>query len=197
MYAMFFPTMKRLLTLISLIGLTTCNQSNHKSDTKTIDFGAFSVRTPQSWQQIKARGTDSYVGRIAIDEKDTLDFDLGAYANTLSESEPAIMDRSMLRYFEQIGQRVDTSEMIIVESRKVIDPDKYKKQNVSWDTIDSLKAKIVYPRRSGIGITGVYIDSLWVRGLDIDRFNLYGDNLKPANEKKVLEVLRTLKFKKY
>ncbi|SHE98421.1 hypothetical protein [Flavisolibacter ginsengisoli] len=69
-----FPIMKRLLTLFSLIGLTTCNQSNPKVDTKTMDFGAFSVRTPQSWQQIKARGTDSYVGRIAIDEKDTLDF---------------------------------------------------------------------------------------------------------------------------
>ncbi|RYZ20288.1 MAG: hypothetical protein EOO10_23405 [Chitinophagaceae bacterium] len=188
--------MKRLLTAISVIGLTACNQTEPKSNTKTLDFGAFSMETPKSWQQIKARGTDSYVGRIAIDEKDTLDFDLGWYSNTLSESDPAIMDRSMLQHFEQIGQPLDTSEMIIVESRRSIDPDNYKRQNVTWDTIDHRRAKIVYPRKSGSGITGVYIDSLWVRGSDVDRFNLYGDNLKPANEKKVLEVLRTLKFKK-
>ena len=188
--------MKRLLTAISIVGLTACNQPGHNGS-KTIDFGAFSIETPHTWQQVKASGTDSYVGRIAIDEKDTLDFDLGWYSNTLSESDPAIIDRSMLQHFKQIGQAIDTSEMIIVESRKGIDPDKYRKQNVSWDTIDSRKAKIVYPRQAGNGITGVYIDSLWVRGSDVDRFNLYGNNLKPANEKKVLEVLQTLKFKKH
>ena len=76
-----------------------------------------------------------------------------------------------------------------------VDPDKYRKNNVSWDTIDGRKAKIVYPRQSGIGTTGIYIDSLWVQGSDVDRFNLYGENLKPENEKKVLAALRTLKFR--
>src|SRR4051812_44268713 len=104
--------MKKLLTAIIVIGLTTCNQGKPKSDTETMDFGAFSIETPQSWQQIKARGADSYVGRIDIDEKDTLDFDLGWYSNTLSESDPAIMERSMLQHFDQIGQPLDTSEMI-------------------------------------------------------------------------------------
>ncbi|HEV7331284.1 MAG TPA: hypothetical protein VGN63_09615 [Flavisolibacter sp.] len=139
--------MKKLLTAIIEIGLTTCNQTKPKSDTKTIDFGAFSIETPQSWKQIKARSTDSYVGRIAIDEKNTLDFDLGWYSNPLSESDPAIMERSMLEHFKQIGQPLDTSEMIIVESRRGIDPDNYKKQNVIWDTIDNQRAKIVYPRK--------------------------------------------------
>ena len=77
-----------------------------------------------------------------------------------------------------------------------VDPDKYRKNNVLWDTIDGRKAKIVYPRKSGIGTTGVYIDSLWVSGSQVDRFNLYGKNLKPGNEKKVLQALRTLKFRK-
>lgn len=191
-----FPTMNKLLTAIIVIGLTACKQPKSKSDTKTMDFGAFTIETPQSWQQIKESGTDSYVGRIAIDEKDTLSFDLGWYSNTLTESDPVIMDRSMLQHFERIGQPLDTSEMIIVESRKGIDPDNYKKQKVAWDTIDSRRAKIVYPRKSGSGITGVYIDSLWVSGSDVDHFNLYGDNLKPENEKKVLQALQTLKFKK-
>lgn len=193
---MFPPTMKRLLTAIIVMGLTACSQPELQGDTKAMDFGAFSIETPLSWQQIKASGIDSYVGRIAIDEKDTLHFDLGWYSNTLTESDPAIMDRPTLQEFAKIGQPLDTSEMIIVESRKGLDIDNYKKQNVSWDTIDGRKAKIVYPRKSGSGITGVYIDSLWVSGSDVDHFNLYGDNLKPINEEKVLEVIQTLKFKK-
>ena len=158
-----------------------------------MDFGAFSIETPKSWKQIKAQGIDSYVGGIAIDDKDTLDFDLGWYSNTLTEYEPQIVERSII---QQMQQPVDTSEFIIVESRKGVDTDKYKKNNVSWDTIDGRKAKIVYPRSSGNGTTGVYIDSLWITGSDVDRFNLYGDNLKPENEKKVLQVIRSLKFRK-
>lgn len=45
-------------------------------------------------------------------------------------------------------------------------------------------------------MTGVYIDSLWNAGSNRDRFNLYGLNLKPENEKSFLKVLQTLKFRK-
>ncbi|WP_121357759.1 hypothetical protein [Flavisolibacter nicotianae] len=184
--------MKKLLTAIIVTGLTACNQPQSKGETKTMDFGAFTIETPNSWKQIKAKGIDSYVGRIAIDSTDTLDFDLGWYSNTLTEGEPFVVERSMLQYSQLPA---DTSEMIIVEKLKGIDLDRYKKQNVSWDTIDGRKAKLVYPRRSGTGTTGVYIDSLWVSGADVDRFNLYGENLKPKNEKKVLQAIRTLKFR--
>lgn len=184
--------MKYFLTAIIGIVLTSCNQSRPESETKTLDFGAFTIETPKSWKQIKAKGIDSYVGRIAIDDRDTIDFDLGWYSNTLTEYEPQIIERSLLQHMKQ---PIDTTEFIIVDSRKGIDPDKYKKNNVSWDTIYGRKAKIVYPRRSGIGTTGVYIDSLWVSGIDVHRFNLSGENLKPENEVMVLETIRTLKFR--
>jgi len=185
--------MKRFLAIITVLSLAACNQSKSRHDTKEMNFGAFIIETPQSWKQIKAKGIDSYVGGIAIDDKDTLHFDLGWYSNTLTEYEPQIVERSLLQHMQQ---PVDTTELIIVERRKGIDPDKYKKTNVSWDTIGGYRAKIVYPRQSGIGTTGVYIDSLWVAGSDVDRFNLYGIDLKPENEKKVLQVLRTLRFRK-
>lgn len=47
-----------------------------------------------------------------------------------------------------------------------------------------------------IGITGIYIDSLWESGSDIDKFNLYGNNLKTENEKIFLQAIKTLKFKR-
>jgi hypothetical protein len=186
--------MNKLLTAIIVIGLTACNQTKHKGDTKTMNFGSFSIETPQSWTAIKEQGVDSYVGSIAIDEKDTISFDLGWYSNRLYEYDPTILDSSMRANIDT--SMIDTSEVIFVENRMKVDPDKYRKNNVLWDTIDGRKAKIVYPRQSGKGTTRFYFDSLWISGSDVDRFNLYGDNLKPENEKKLLQVLRTLKFSK-
>ncbi len=175
------------------MGLTACNQTKPKSDSKTMDFSAFSIETPQFWQQIKARGTDSYVGRIAIDEKDTLHFDLGWYSNTLTEDGPYIFNKYELEGHES---PVDQPEVIVVEDKTQVDKDTYRKQNVMWDRIDGRRAKIVFTRKPGIGVTGVYIDSLWRSGSDIDKFNLYGENLKPVNEKRLLQAIRTLKFQR-
>ena len=177
------------LLLLLIIG---CADNKPKADNQTLDFGSFSIVTPNGWTKIKAQGADSYVGRIAIDNTDTVDFDLGWYSNTLTEPEPQIIERSMLKNIDVL----DTTQFIIVDSRKGIDPDKYKKNNISLDTIDGRRAKIIFPRKSGIGTTGIYIDSLWQGGSDIDRFNLYGDNLKSTNEKLFLQTLKTLKFHK-
>ena len=185
-------TFMKIIPGLLLLFIIGCADNKPKADNQTLDFGSFSFVTPNGWTKIEAQGTDSYVGRIAIDNTDTLNFDLGWYSNTLTETEPQIIERSMLKNMDVL----DTTEFVIVESRKGINPDKYKKNNVSWDTIDGRKAKIVFPRKSGIGTTGIYIDSLWQGGSDIDRFNLYGDNLKPDNEKLLLQALRTLKFHK-
>jgi len=193
-----FLAMQRILLLFTIVfGLTASSQTELRRDTTTLDFGLFTIETPKSWTKIKERGTDSYVGRIAIDNKDTLDFDLGWYSNKLYETgDTIILHKSLIN-------SIDTSAMNIAEilfvddsSSNYLNPDKYRKNNYSWDTIDGRKAKIIYPRQSGIGTTGIYIDSLWVGGSDIDRFNLYGINLKPENEKKVLQAIRTLKFHK-
>lgn len=184
----------KIIPGILFLFLISCTDSKPKSDKQTLDFGSFTIETPNSWTKIKAQGVDSYVGGIAIDNTDTLHFDLGWYSNKLYEYEPTILDSSMIGSIDT--SMIDLSEVIFVKNRMRVDPDKYKKNNVSWDTIEGRKAKIVFPRKSGIGTTGIYIDSLWQSGSDIDRFNLYGDNLKPTNEKIFLQALKTLKFHK-
>jgi len=182
----------RVTTLIVLLVLASCNSNKPAASTHTIDFGAFTIETPASWQKVEQRGADSYVGSIAIDKKDTLFFDLGWYSNKLTEEDPVMIDRSTLLNMKN----PDTAGYIIVDKDTHVDMDKYRKNNVHWDTIDNYLAKIVYPRKTGTGTTGVYIDSLWRAGSDVDRFNLYGTNLQPANEKLVLEALKTIKFHK-
>lgn len=149
----------KIITGLLFLFLIGCYDSKPKSDKQTLDFGSFTIETPNGWTKIKTQGVDSYVGKIAIDNTDTLHFDLGWYSNKLNEYEPTIFDSSMIASIDT--SMVDTSEIIFVKNRALVDPDKYKKNNVSWDTIDRRKAKIVFPRQSGVGTTGIYIDSLW------------------------------------
>lgn len=144
----------------------------------------------QDKTKVKTQGIDSYTGKIAIDEKDTISFDLGMWSNSLTEEQPVIWERSSLPE----NFVVDTTRIVLVDDSRGIDPDKYRKQTFTWDTLDGREAKIVYPRESGKGITGVYIDSLWTRKLEIVRFNLYGRDLSPENELEFLKVLKTLRF---
>jgi hypothetical protein len=192
LYAIFFG-MKFIIAIL-IVGSISCNQTHSKPDTKILDFGLFTIETPQAWAKIEEKGIDSYPGRIAIDSKDTLDFDLGLYSNNLYEYDPQILDSSMMKNIDT--SRIQIDDLIFVKDRRFIDPDNYRKNNISWDTINGHKAKFVYPRKAGIGTTGVYIDSLWHSNIGLIKFSLSGNNLNPSNQEKVLQVLRTLKFHK-
>lgn len=87
-------------------------------------------------------------------------------------------------------------EVIFVKNRNKVDPDKYKKNNVIWDSLDGRIAKFIFPRIKGKGMTGIYIDSLWQNGTGIDKFSLYGTNLMPAEEDLLKTALKTIRFHK-
>lgn len=159
---------------------------------KTMDFGLFTLEVPYKWQQIKQNGIDSYVGAVAIDNTDTLHFDLGMYSNTLTEPNIEVITRQMIEEND-----LDSAGFVVVKDLMSmnIDADLYRKQNVSWDTIDNRRAKIVFPRISGKGSTGVYIGSLWGDSSKV-RFNLHGSNLKTQTEQDLLKAIKTLRFHK-
>ena len=184
--------MKQFTILICFLLGFACQRPKPNEETVSMDFGSFPLEAPKSWKKLAGESVDSYVGLVVIDSTDTLHFDYGWYSSTLAEAEPLILERALLK---NMREPVDTNEFNIVESRLGIDVDDFRKNNVSWDTIDGRKAKIIFPRRSGRGMTGVYISNVWEASGDITRFNLYGENLKTANEKTVLEVLQTLKFR--
>lgn len=75
--------MKLRLT-ITFLTLLSCSET-HKGVTKTLDFKDFSIQVPATWQQVRAKGIDSFVGQIALDDGDTASFDLGWYSNSLDE----------------------------------------------------------------------------------------------------------------
>ncbi|MDM1293423.1 hypothetical protein HX021_03840 [Sphingobacterium sp. N143] len=164
------------------------------SRTKTMDFGLFTLEVPYKWQQVKQNGIDSYVGAIAVDNTDTLYFDLGMYSNSLTEHNIEVITRQMME-----ESATDSSDYIIVKDMPIrdldLDADTYRKQNVSWDTIDNRRAKIVFPRISGKGTTGIYIGSLWGESSKV-RFNIHGADLKTQTEQDLLKAIKTLRFHK-
>lgn len=155
-----------------------------------MDFGEFTIEAPNSWKQIYVQGTDSYVGKIAVDESDTLHFDLGWYSNDLKEYQEVKLGDSNTYYISSYDSADSPTLFDSIQIESIV------KSRISWDTIDGRRAKFLSPIKSGVGTTGIYIDSLWQAGSDIDKFNMYGTNLKPRNEKTVLAAIKTLKFHK-
>jgi hypothetical protein len=183
--------MKRLIIyLFLLLTVLACRQAGKNNAATVMDFGAFTIRTPGHWNRMILQGIDSYVGAIVIDSTDTLMFDLGWYSNDLTEYQEVIAPDGKIYFISAYDTAYNPTLFDSANRDKVI------KSHISWDTIDGRRAKIVSPIKPGVGITGIYIDSLWKSGFDNDRFNLYGRDLKPVNEKAVLEALRTLRFRK-
>lgn len=73
----------KFITLILVLFLSSCRK---EPEFKTMDFGSFAIRTPVAWNYLKESGTDSYYGKIVIDESDTVYFDLGWYSNKLEDN---------------------------------------------------------------------------------------------------------------
>jgi hypothetical protein len=182
---------------ISSFIFTSCNRATDKK--KTLDFGQFTIEVPSTWDKVKLRGLDSFVGQIAIDETDTLTFDLGWYSSDLVESPPfRIHDTDKGSEVHLLNEDISTPDSLVYEfvgMTTEVDINTFMKDTAAYSIIDNRKAKIVRPKKSGIGTTGVYFDSLWIAGSGIDRFQISGRNLKPDNERLVLEAMKTLRFK--
>jgi hypothetical protein len=166
-----------------------------KEEKKTLDFGLFTIEVPRTWEKVKRQGIDSYVGQIAIDETDTLEFDLGWYSNSLKEVPNFRVEQGRVHVLNEKLSKSDSLVYDFAGTIDTVDIDKFLRDSVTWTTIDNRKAKLVQPKKSGRGTTGVYIDSLWAAGSDIDKFEINGQNLKPDNERLFIQAIKTLRFK--
>lgn len=64
---------------------------------------------------------------------------------------------------------------------------------ITYETIDSYRAKIVLPKVTGSGITGVYFEDLG--GDPKDTFQLSGNNLTAEQQETALRIFRTINFR--
>jgi hypothetical protein len=187
--------MNRLILFLLL--LSACTDQNEQK-TKMIDFGTFSIELPESWQIREVKGIDSEVKEIITQEGDTLHFDYGLYSNPLNEEEERIYPEKLKAWF--ITNHVDTTGKIFLAKDSITEQDreKYRKQQISYQIIDGYQAKIVSPKHPGIGLTGVYFDSLSTIGEGMGNIKLEfsGENIQPKNNALFQQAIRTIQFKK-
>jgi hypothetical protein len=180
---------------ICLSGLLPCSCNPEKAtETKTLNFGEFTITVPSAWQPVNEKGIDSFVGRIALTDGDTISFDLGWYSNPLEEEVLYKVDETNVYLLNSSESTFDSQMFEFYGKRDTVDLEKFHKNKITWSTIDGRKAKVIEAKLPGDGMTGIYIDSVWRAGSGIDRFQLNGTDLTPANQQALLAAMQTLKF---
>jgi hypothetical protein len=159
-----------------------------------LNCGRFEIEVPKTWDTVKQKNIGRYLGQIAIDNTDTLNFELGWYSDDLTERPDYRIEEEGI-YLLNEKKSNDTLIYEFVGTKDSIDVKDFYKDSVSWTTIDRRKAILVLPKKSGLGTTGVYIDSLWTVGSEKYQFQINGKNLKMDNQRLFLEAIRTLRFK--
>ena len=161
-----------------------------------LDFGQFTITVPATWSPVKARGIDSYVGLIALDHEDTINFDLGWYSNSLEEDKKFMTRDGDFYVLDSISSD-GVRNFTLYGKADTVDIERFMENKTTWTTVDGRKAKILSPKRTGQGMTGIYIDSVWMAGSARDRFQMNGRNLNTENERQLLNAFKTLRFKKH
>lgn len=184
---------------IVIILLANCKSNQFTEDTKVLDYKYFTIRVPKSWKRIDVRGIDSYVGALQIDSKTQISFDMGWYCDTLGEGRRTT-------YYSIEGKNVYVPDSSVKQNLNSPNACKYwgpadsgtieklRHNQIGYTIIDHYRAKLVTPKRVGLGTTGIYIDSLWKAGDYPDGFVLSGDNLTLKQQQQVLVAIKTLKF---
>lgn len=162
---------------------------------KTIDFNDFQVQVPRHWKELKLDACDSNAGIIVTKNKDSIHFDYGMYSNSLDEN-PIFIDRTMLKEMLLQDPKIDTTAFIIVDNNEKVNRDDYFKSKISYKNIDGYKAKILIPKKTGTGITGIYIDKITTELHGEVKFNFMGENLSKETQKELLRAINSLKFTK-
>ena len=183
---------KFLSALITIIFISCL----HKNEYKIIDYGEFQIEVPYEWKKLNLKGKDSKIGGLVTNSQDTLVFDLGMYSNEL-DVYAEIKDSIIENVISNENDPEKRAQMIL-NSIKYRDFDSINLESLSkyiieYKNINNKKAKIIYPKKEKIGITGIYIKNVNPNDSAIS-FNFYGEIKSKENEDKFLKSLQTLKF---
>jgi hypothetical protein len=163
---------------------------------KLLDFGLFTFEAPTTWTAVPHQGLETFYGEIAIAGSDTLIFDVG-WSSYYPPELPRYKVRNSKVYALNDSTLTSTSASYeYVGEVGSVDTTKFILEITSYTVVDNRNAKLVVPKKSGYGKTGVYIDSLWQAGSVWHKFEMSGRNLKPENERNFVQAVKTLKFKK-
>lgn len=193
---------KQLKRGFSLLLLKYCNVilfilifACNPPDTTVISTKYFSIQSNNILDMCLKSPSAESKGHILMSNNDTLYYHIGIFVSSLTEKDPNVI--YMPNGFDSSNYDLRNSQ---ISNRINFDLDRYRRQNVYFAKIDDYDAKITYPRVHGIGITGIYIDSLFYGDIGSDMvgivsFHMYANHLSEASELALLKAMNTLNFK--
>ncbi|KAB2916170.1 MAG: hypothetical protein F9K23_08650 [Bacteroidetes bacterium] len=182
--------MRKKEYIFLLILIFIFSQCKDKTSLHSINAGSFNIQTPKSWKIVEEKSFDSFVAGIITNTNDTIIIEQGFYSPMLTEQEPTILPVNMKK--ELVLKGLDTSSLIFSDE---LDRDKFRKQNVNFIHIDNHEAKLVYPRRIGNGIVGVYFDSIGNNpNMGTVKLSIYGKNLDSTIQLDLINAIKSIKF---
>ena len=124
---------------------------------------------------------------IIMNQGDTLTYEFNIGVDNLAEPAPKFIymptiQDSILQ--QESNEKIESTGAIVVHKRR-FDPDRYRKQNISFVNIDNRSGKITYPI-SETGTIGIYVDSIRYGCIsdycDNIEFRLSGKNLSKESQ---------------
>ena len=150
---------------------------------------------PEDMQVIKAHGTDSYAAFIINGHGDTFHVEYGrpGIIDDLFQPLPEVYPMSEKEAFMKNFSRIPSPDEALFSNS----PKEDMQQNIfdsnyyRYDTINNIVVKIVQPKQSGKGMTGLFVPLL----KDSMSFSLYATGLDEKENLEALELFRTLRYK--
>lgn len=168
----------------------------NRSEYMTKDGKCFTLEIPKSWREIEVKAIDSDVMVFVNSLNDTITSDYGRYSNSLNEELPTVFTKNDYnKLSDQEKNKLKKDDFLVIENYDNYNPNNLYKSTSAIYKIDHKNAKVVVPKISGKGITGVYFDKLSAGENNAMKLNMYGQNVNKITETEILNAVSTIKFK--
>jgi hypothetical protein len=156
---------RNLLMIATCFWFFSCKDNEKTTLTKDVAIGNILILSvPNKTIFVEGKGINSYVAYLITEQKDTFHIEYGdkGIINGFYYGSPPVFQKSQKqRVTERAGKEPSADEVVFSEypeedrEQKIFD-----KNYFMYDTINSIVAKLVQPKRVGNGITGLYIPKL-------------------------------------
>jgi hypothetical protein len=159
-----------------------------KGNIQPMDFGGFTIQAPRSWKKMDGAPGDENKATIVLDQSDTVQFNSGPNVRDVSFYQELVVTHGTI--ISIVKENDDNGEMTEISTEDSRTSETIR-SDVHLQKMDGIEAEILIPKKPGNGAVGIFLNTL---AEPENRFNLFGVNLKPENEKAFLAALKTLKF---
>lgn len=180
----------KIIRLILFWGILISCAQHQKVDLQKVDFKIFEMQIPEKWSILETGGLDSFSGSILTDVGDTIKFDYGSYSYSFDEYVRVRPPEMKSRYdsSETFWETVIYSKDYQLDDAHAV----YLKNYYYYDTIDGYKTKFSLPKKIGLGTTGIYVDSIGIKGM---KFCILGTNLDTVSHNQLFEAIKSIDFR--